>query len=413
MAEAPEVRAALERARAEGRRAALATVVHVAGSAYRREGARMVVLDDGSRYGMISGGCLEDAVADAARQVLQTGRPQLLRYDMTADDDVVWGLGLGCNGVIDVYVEPVEAGAAGAESEAGGGAVPGAAGHRERRAVVTVVRGRQGGPETGARMVVYADRVEGTLGDPDLDAAAAADARRMMEEGASQSLLYTYRGGRLDPEAVVRRRRDVLEAGPEHVQVAIQSIVPPPVLLIFGAGHDAIPLARYGHEAGFRVIVVDSRRAYATPERFPEADRVIHAHPDEALDHVTIDRYTYVVVMTHNFNHDRDILRAIWGQPYAYLGVLGPWDRTRQLLQALRSGEGVRDLGGDAAAGGAGGVDVDAHLDRLYGPIGLDIGAEGPEQIAIAVIAEILAVRNRRSGGFLRFRQGSIHEVPA
>jgi len=218
----------------------------------------------------------------------------------------------------------VEAGAAGAESEAGGGAVPGAAGHRERRAVVTVVRGRQGGPETGARMVVYADRVEGTLGDPDLDAAAAADARRMMEEGASQSLLYTYRGGRLDPEAVVRRRRDVLEAGPEHVQVAIQSIVPPPVLLIFGAGHDAIPLARYGHEAGFRVIVVDSRRAYATPERFPEADRVIHAHPDEALDHVTIDRYTYVVVMTHNFNHDRDILRAIWGQPYAYRGGPGP-----------------------------------------------------------------------------------------
>src|SRR5690606_37715637 len=162
-------------------------------------------------------------VADAARQVLQTGRPQLLRYDMTADADVVWGLGLGCNGVIDVYVEPVEAGAAGAESEAGGGAVRGAAGHRERRAEVKVVRGRQGGHETGARMVVYADRVEGTLGGPDLDAVAAAAARRMMGEGASQSLLYTYRGGRLDPEAVVRRRRDVLEAGPEHVQVAIQS----------------------------------------------------------------------------------------------------------------------------------------------------------------------------------------------
>src|SRR5690606_39369942 len=139
MAEAPEVRAALERARAEGRRAALATVVHVAGSAYRREGARMVVLDDGSRYGMISGGCLEDAVADAARQVLQTGRPQLLRFDMTADDDVVWGLGLGCNGVVDVYVEPVSgedpdsaaatvvAAAPDPAAPAGGAASPGAA----------------------------------------------------------------------------------------------------------------------------------------------------------------------------------------------------------------------------------------------------------------------------------------------
>ena len=375
---------ALEQARREGRRAAVATVVHVSGSAYRREGARMLVTEDGVSHGMISGGCLEDDVREAALRVLASGRPELLRYDMTADDDLVWGLGLGCNGTVDVFVEPVEAGAPPlAEPPA----------PRERLARVTVVRGRAEGPVTGARMTVFADRVEGTLGDERLDALVTADARRLLEQGASRSYLYAYRDGAPDPEATVRDRKAVLAAGPEHVQVYIESVVPPPTLLVFGAGHDAVPLVRLGAAAGFRVVVVDSRRAYATPERFPEADQVIRAHADEIPERVEIDRFTFVVVMTHNFNHDREILQRIWGRPYAYLGVLGPWERTSKLLDALREA----------------GLDVDGHLHRLYAPIGLDIGAEGPEQIAIAVVAEILAVRSGKTPGFLRFRKGPIH----
>src|SRR5690606_21421305 len=174
MTEAPDIRSALARVRAEGRRAALATVVHISGSAYRREGAQMVIVDDGTRYGMISGGCLEDDVAEAARQVLESGRPRLLRYDMTADDDLVWGLGLGCNGVVGVYVERLTG--AGPGVAVSPTAATAGASDRGRMALVTVVRGREGGPETGARMRVFDDRVEGTLGDGDLDAAAAADA---------------------------------------------------------------------------------------------------------------------------------------------------------------------------------------------------------------------------------------------
>ncbi|HEX6989082.1 MAG TPA: XdhC/CoxI family protein, partial [Bacillota bacterium] len=334
--------------------------------------------------------CLEDDVREAARRTLASGEPELLLYDMTADDDIVWGLGLGCNGTVNVFVERLDPKDQDPRIDA-------PAGRRERVAVATVVRDSQaaGTPAVGSRIYVYADRVEGSLGDPDLDALVAADARDLLARGASRSYLYTYRNGRPDPGAVVRERKQVLQPGSEHVQVYIESFAPPPTLLIFGAGHDAIPMARVGREAGFRVVVVDSRRAYATRERFPDAEEVVHAHADEALDHVTIDRFTHVVVMTHNFNRDHEILRAIWGQPYAYLGMLGPWERTSLLLDALR---------GD-------GCDVDAHLDRLYGPIGLDIGAEGPEQIALAVVAEILAVRNGKPAGFLRFRKGPIHEM--
>lgn len=261
-----------------------------------------------------------------------------------------------------------------------------------RLAVVTVVHSPGASPAVGARMYVYEDEVEGTLGDAALDRRVVVDARALLQAGASRSYLYWTQAGSAKP-VVVRHRKELLERRGEGIQVYIESIVPPPVLLVFGAGHDAIPVVKFGSAAGFRVVVVDSRPAYARPERFPGAHRVVHAHADEVLDHVEIDRYTYVVLMTHNFNHDRDVLHQIWGKPYAYLGLLGPWERTERLLDALREA----------------GRSVDDHLDKLYAPVGLDIGAEGPEEIALAIVAEVLAVRRGTRAGFLRFRRGRLH----
>ncbi|HEY8449169.1 MAG TPA: XdhC/CoxI family protein [Bacillota bacterium] len=374
-----------------GQPVALATVVHITGSAYRREGAKMLIAADGRSEGTISGGCLEGDVRDAALEVIRTGQPRLLQYDMTADDDIVWGLGLGCNGTVDVYVEPLAPGdptAAGLLER-----LLGAQERGERVAVATVVRGPADGPATGRRLFVYEDRQEGSLGHATLDQRVADDARALLERGGSRSFLYGWRDGEPDPQVVVRERRQVLAGRPDAVQVAIESMVPPPRIVVFGAGHDAIPVVRFARAVGFRVEVYDSRRAYAVPERFPDAERVIHGHPDEVLEKVRFDRFTYSVVMTHNYNHDRDLLLRIWQQPQAYLGVLGPWDRTQRLLDELR----------------AAGMDVEAGLDRLYGPIGLDLGAEGPEQIALAIVGEILAVHNGRQGGFLRFRKGPLH----
>jgi len=382
------------------KRAVMATVVHVVGSAYRREGARLLVDENGSTWGSISGGCLESAVREAALAALAAGRPRLLHFDMSADDDLVWGLGLGCNGRIDVFLEPVAA--CGPQGPADG-AEAGVPGYHEtvlkarqegrRLAVATVVAAAGGGGPPGKRLYVYEDRTEGTLGDDVLDHQAAEDARELLAGGESRSYLYRVDGERLsvirDRAAVVARRD---EAG--QVQVFIETIAPPPRLFVFGAGHDVIPVTEMAAQAGFRVVVVDNRPAFATAERFPRAHRVVRAHPDELPHYVALDDDTYVLVMTHNFHHDAAVLRRIWGRAYRYLGILGPWGRTEKLLGVLREE----------------GYPVDEHLERLYAPVGLDIGAEGPEEIAVAIVAELLAVRRGAGGGFLRFRRGPLHQ---
>ncbi|REJ36520.1 MAG: hypothetical protein DIU82_04165 [Bacillota bacterium] len=369
-----------------GKRAVMATVVHVVGSAYRREAARMLVDEDGRACGAISGGCLESEVREAALEVLRSGQPRLMHFDMSADDDLVWGLGLGCNGRIDVFLEPVDRGYL--------NRVRRAREEGRRLAAAVVVSAGGGSIPAGSRLYVGEDGIEGTLGEAWLDRQVAADARELMSRGESRSYLYRLENG----VPVVERDRQTLLARrdePGQVQVFLETIAPPPVLLLFGAGHDAVPLTEVAAQAGFRVVVVDSRPAFAQSHRFPRAHRVICAYPEEVPAHVTVDADTYVVVMTHNFHHDTAILRAIWGQAYRYLGILGPWERTEKILGVLR----------------AEGFPVDEHLDRLYAPVGLDIGAEGPEQIAVAIVAELLAVRRGANAGFLRFRRGPLHEI--
>lgn len=371
MRELRDILSALADLRAHGEPAAIATVVRVRGSTYRREGARLLIRADGRTLGSISGGCLEGDVAEVAREVIQTGRPRLQSYDLTSDDDAVWGLGLGCNGAIDVFVEAASGGP-------GLDLVTLLREPIERRrtvALATVITAPAGKIVPGARLFVPEDgEVQGSLGDPGLNARITAAARSQITAGRSAVLPVDLSAGR--------------------GEVFVEVVAPPLPLLVCGAGHDALPLVRLAHELGWWVTVADSRPAYATPERFPWADEVVLAEDREVAQKVRIDRHTFVILMTHNFLHDLNILRGLLGTPARYIGLLGPRARTERLLGDLAK-EGISF--------------TDAQQGRLYGPVGLDLGAESPEEIATSILAEILAVHNGRNVASLRDRQGPIH----
>lgn len=366
MRELRDILDALAEAHRRGERAALGTVIRVRGSTYRREGARLLIRADGRTVGSVSGGCLEGDIAEIAQDVLATGQARLAQYDLTSDDDAVWGLGLGCNGAIDVLIEPVA------------GDLPARLRRAidDRRALVmaTLISGPEG-LRPGARLYLSEQGApDGSLGDPALDAEAVAAARAQFDSRRS---------------AVVS-----LKASRGPAEVFVEVLAPPLPLLICGAGHDVIPVVRLAHELGWWVMVADSRPAYATRERFPGADEVVLTDDADVPRRVRIDRQTYVVVMTHNFLHDRTLLRGLLTTPARYIGLLGPRARTDRLLADLAQ-EGV--------------VLDDVQRARIFAPVGVDLGAETPEEIALTILAEILALHNGRHVASLRERGGPIH----
>jgi xanthine dehydrogenase accessory factor len=370
VSELQDVLRAIEEGAAGGERMALATIVGVSGSTYRREGARLLVPERGKPVGTISGGCLEGDVREAAAEVMKTRVPRLLHFDLTADDEVVWGWGLGCNGVIDVFVEPAE----GAVQTAG--AIRRAVEEQRRVSVVTVVEASAAGRvRPGARMLVHPDgQTEGSIGDGQID-------QRAVEEALDS--IRVERSGMvwLDPD----------------VRAFVEVLGPPLRLLVCGAGHDAIPLVRFAAGLGWRVEVVDDRHAFLKPHRFPGAVRFVKAEPIDAAREAGVDERTYVVVMSHNFLRDKDYLRSFLGTPARYIGMLGPGARLERLLGELRR-DGYQAEPGD--------------LGVVHGPAGLDLGGDGPEEVAWAIVGEILARSKGREGGSLRERHGPIHDRP-
>jgi xanthine dehydrogenase accessory factor len=370
VSEITDVLAAIESLSAKGERMALATIVAVRGSTYRRPGARLLVPEDGAPIGNISGGCLEGDVADMARVVMDEGRARLAGWDLTADDDAVWGLGLGCNGAIEVFIEPAEQAAEVA------GALRIALEEERPICVVTVVESGDDRVTPGARLVVASDATAtGSLGREELDVEAAAAARELL--AIERSEVRTFMGG---------------------VRAFVEVLDPPLRLLVCGAGHDAIPLVRAADGIGWNPIVVDDRPAFLTHERFPEAAGFVHVEAPEHVAKVApVDARTHVVVLTHNFLRDKEYLRSLLGSPASFIAMLGPAARTERMLMELRD-EGV--------------AVTDSDRDRIHAPAGLDLGAEGPEEIAQAIVAEIIAAKRGRAGGFLRERPGPIHDRP-
>ncbi len=356
---------ALDEARGTGRRAALATVVRVHGSAYRREGARMVIREDGALTCMLSGGCLEPEVAEVALGVLRTGTPALRHYDLA--EDVVWGLGLGCGGTVDVYIEAVDRapllGRWLAILDRG-----------DHAALATPLA------DAGARLLVMEDgHVEGATGDVSLDAAVVRAARELLAAPypRAETLQVPSAGGAVD--------------------VFFDMSGPPPELVVFGAGHDAVPLAAQAQRLGWTVTIVDARAAFTTPERFPGA-RLVVSHPAQFEAHVRVGPHAFIMVMNHRLERDQAALGFALRTESPWIGVLGPRSRYLKLLDGL------------AAQGTA---PTPPELARVRNPVGLDIGAESPEEVAIAVVGALLAERRGFRGGLLDGITGRIHDPHA
>src|SRR5207244_468025 len=273
-------------------------------------------------------------------------------WDLTADDDAVWGLGLGCNGAIEIFVEPAKKAAEVA------GALRMALEEERPICVVTVLDTDVPGVEQGARLVVRPGGagLDGSLGEAALDAAARETAAGLLARERSEVRELTAASGR------ARAFVEVLE--------------PPLRLLVCGAGHDAVPVVRAAAGLGWRPTVIDDREAFLTKERFPDAAAFVHvADPEAAATTAVVDERTHAIVMTHNFLRDKGYLRSFLASPAGYIAMLGPAARTQRLLMELRE---------------EGATATDDDLARVHGPAGLDLGAEGPEEIAQAIVAELV-----------------------
>jgi xanthine/CO dehydrogenase XdhC/CoxF family maturation factor len=329
--------AAVER-RARGERLALATVVSVRGSSYRRPGARLLVPEGGAPIGLISGGCLEEEAARLAREALALDAPILVTIDHSAEGDELWGMGLGCRGVIELLAEPPEMAA-------------------ETLEALTAAR-REGRPSY---------LLTGLDGERRRLTATEADAL-----GERAAL------------AVAHGRPTVIG------EAVLDPILPPLHLVVCGAGPDAGPLVATALRQGWRVDVVDPRRSWLRPDRFPAA-RLVDADPNEVGAATDAGEFTAAVVMSHDYLRDAAYLSGLLGRGLTYIGILGPRDRTDRLLAEVESPTSAVDQA------------------AIHAPAGLDIGADGAEQVAASIVAEIIAVLHGRSGGRLRNRSGPIH----
>jgi len=344
-----ELNDVLGRWRDAGEAIAMATVIRVDGSAPRGEGAKMLVTRSGRIEGSVSGGCVEGAVVEQAQAVLESGRPTIVRYGINRN--MMWDVGLSCGGAIDVYVESLERGPMPAFD-------PGVV-------LCTVVNGPD---RVGERLRASATAgrwtLEGTMGaqaaDRDL-AAAAEDAFR------SQASRVRTIG--------------------EH-EVFVDPQIPQSRLVIVGAVHIAAALCEYAAKAGFSVTIVDPRDRLNNPERFPAADRLIVGWPQDELPSLRFDENTYVAVLTHDEKFDDPTLDLVLRRGVRYVGAIG--SKKTQALRRRRLADS--------------GIPIEA-IDRLHAPIGLDIGAESPEEIAVAILAEMIAAKYRHSGASLKDRE--------
>ncbi|HKV33553.1 MAG TPA: XdhC family protein [Pyrinomonadaceae bacterium] len=369
MTEREAIIAAYQQAAKQNVRGALATVVRVEGSAYRRPGARMFVTENKERTGVLSGGCLEGDVAERALKVIETGSPVVVTYDTTSDDDIVWGLGIGCRGVVQILIEPASDFRCAELVQL----LEDCRKTSQRGALATVIR-CEGNPEidVGARALLYtngASRSEAGFYRMFCGPEIVKDLRNAVRNGVSEVRRYQTERG--------------------IVEVFVEVIEPQLPLVIIGAGDDALPLVSLAKTLGWHTTVVDTRSRPAIVARFAEADEIVLCRAEEVCDRVRLTDRTAVVLMTHNYLSDLELLKTLLNTPLRYLGCLGPRHRTEQLLLEI--------------------ADEIAFLKQLYAPAGLDIGADTPIEVAFSIVSEIKAVVTGREGGLLRLRKGPIH----
>ncbi|MDO8307467.1 MAG: XdhC family protein [Actinomycetota bacterium] len=349
-----------------GGAAAMATVVRTWRSAPRPAGASMLVTDAGEAVGSVSGGCVEGALFDLGQEVLADGQPRFQTYGVSDDD--AFAVGLTCGGILEVFVERVDADT---WPELPG--VHQSLAQEEPVAVATIVRGPH---FVGRHLVVRPDHTEGSLGTTRLDDTVREDAIGMLAAGRTGFLHYGPEGERLG----------------EGLDVFVASFAPPAQLFVFGAIDFSAALVRVGKLLGYRVTVVDARPVFATRKRFPEADEVVVDWPHRWLEQQHVDSRTVIAVLTHDPKFDVPALAVALRSEAGYVGAMGSRRTHEDRLVRLKEA----------------GLD-DAELARLHSPIGLDLGARTPEETAISIAAEIVQDRWGGSGRHLAGTEGPIH----
>ena len=352
----------------KGEKAILATVVDVVGSGYRRPGARMLIDENGYSLGTVSGGCLEADVLERAKKVLETNEPTVITYDTTKDENSVFGLSMGCRGIVRILLEPFE------NDNILMRTFNAVYQYRWKQSVATIISSSRA--VIGGRFFYSA-----------------------IEQFDSENLPNDIESSdKIQNDLLAFFRSDILpkikryQIYGDEFEIFFENINPPLTLLLFGAGYDALPLIDFAKEIGWRVTAIDHRAAFANKKRLPKADEIIVSNSEDLPDEIFTDENSVAVIMTHNYDRDREILRRLMNSECQYIGALGPKKRTERLLAEI--GEKFNEI----------------QLAKLYAPVGLDIGADTPETIALSIVAEIQAVLSGRKGGFLRNRQGSIYQ---
>lgn len=364
MKEVADIINAFKIAQQAGKRTALATVVHVEGSAYRRPGARMLVTETGELTGAISGGCLEGDALRKALFAISQQQNKLVTYDTTDEEDAKFGIQLGCNGIIHILFEPNPVHAIMLLEKAMG---------QRQDAVLATLFSLKHGAQPGTCLLYTPETVLSNVADKTMEDAIVNHAAEVFYN--KSSLVTQY----------------------EQVNGFIELLQPPVSLVIAGAGNDAIPVVEMAKILGWHVTIVDGRAAQASQQRFPKADKIMVAKPGEAVPLIAIDERTVFVLMTHNYNYDIAMLKALLLQDVpTYIGSLGPKRKLERMLEELNE-QGI--------------VLTEEQRSNIYGPVGLDLGAETSEEIALSIIAEIKSVLTGKKSRSLRDKKGPIHNV--
>jgi xanthine dehydrogenase accessory factor len=367
MKELNDIVRAYDKAILQKKQMVLATVVRVDGSSYRRPGARMLVTDDSKITGAISGGCLEGDALEKALFAMVTGENKLISYDSTGEDDIQFGLHLGCNGVVHILFEPIKK-----EdpqnpvellrliSNAG-----------EEAVLVTLFSMKKIQP--GTKLLYLKDKTYSSLTET-------------VQNLLTDTVKLSYN----------EKQSNLLNVEKEQMNCTafVEYIERPVSVVIAGAGNDIQPLVQIATMLGWSITVVDGRFHYALPERFPGASKVLYSRPADILSRINTDSQTVFLLMSHNYNYDLGFLKNILEQEFGYIGLLGPAEKRDRMLSDLQD-QGVHLN--------------EEQLLKIHGPTGLDIGAENSTEIALSIVAEIKAFLSGKSGSPLKEKKESIH----
>ncbi len=372
MKEINDIIQAYEKAILENKAMALATVVHVEGSSYRRPGARMLVTDDGVLTGAISGGCLEGDALRKALLAISQQKNKLVTYDTTDDNDNKLGVQLGCNGIVHILFEPIDT-------------------------------------NNDNHPIALLKQIVSTRCDMVLFTLFSLESKRNDHIGTcvlfqNEEVLYSAKENQICAISFEKLAYLVLETRTSFfcnfsienniITVFTELIEPAIHLVIVGAGNDTMSLCEMAGILGWQITIADGRAGHATKERFPKANKILLCKADELLQYITLDARTAFVLMTHNYNYDLNLLACLLDKNKGtYIGVLGPKKKLYKMYEEIQHHTPISDL----------------KKETIYGPLGLEIGAETSEEIALSVLAEIKAVMASKKGAFLRDKTEPIH----